>query len=162
MQNLITGFIMLALTICLYIVYLRKNKSKLNKILRKGTNNLTKNSIRIFAIFLIIGILQNFLTKESVGGFLLKFSGIKGIFAGIAVGSIMMGPIATGYPICSYLLQNGATISLISSFLAAWVMIGFISISLEFRYFGWKFTVVRNIFALISIIVISLLMEAII
>ncbi|MGB9810881.1 MAG: hypothetical protein ACPLSN_03955, partial [Dictyoglomus turgidum] len=58
-----------------------------------------QNSIRIFAIFVIIGLLENFLSKEAVGNFLLNFSGLKGILLGDLIGAIMMGPIASGYPI---------------------------------------------------------------
>lgn len=79
MQNFITGIIMLTLTISLYSTFLRKDKPKLKKAINKGFRNLIQNSIRIFAVFVIIGILQNFLSKESVGNFLLKFSGIKGV-----------------------------------------------------------------------------------
>ncbi|MBC7320671.1 hypothetical protein H5T89_08490 [bacterium] len=159
MQNFIIGIIILALTVGLYIIYLRKDKTKLKKAVQRGVKNLIQNSIRIFAIFVIIGILQNFLSKESVGNFLLKFSGIKGIFTGTIVGAIMMGPVATGYPISKYLLENMAPISLVTSFLASWVMIGFISISLEVKNFGKRFTVVRNLFAFISVIIIALIME---
>ncbi|MGC8718309.1 MAG: hypothetical protein ACP5RW_09970 [bacterium] len=159
MQNLITGLVMLFLTVSLYIEYLRRDRLKLKKAFKKGLKNLLQNSIRIFAVFIIIGILENFLSKESVGNFLLKFSGIKGILIGSITGSIMMGPVATGYPISSYLLENGASISLVSSFLASWVMIGIISISLEIKNLGKKFALTRNLFAFISIIIIALLME---
>ena len=159
MQNLITGLVMLFLTVSLYIEYLRRDRLKLKKAFKKGLRNLLQNSIRIFAVFIIIGILENFLSKESVGNFLLKFSGIKGILIGSITGSIMMGPVATGYPISSYLLENGASISLVSSFLASWVMIGIISISLEIKNLGKKFALTRNLFAFISIIIIALLME---
>jgi uncharacterized membrane protein YraQ (UPF0718 family) len=160
MQNLITGLVMLFLTVGLYIVYLRRDRLKLKKAIKKGSKNFLQNSIRIFAVFIIIGVLQNFLSKESVGNFLLKFSGIKGILTGSITGAIMMGPVATGYPISGYLLENGASISLVSSFLASWVMIGIISISLEIKNLGKRFTLARNLFAFISIIIIALLMEA--
>ncbi|MBC7320678.1 hypothetical protein H5T89_08525, partial [bacterium] len=159
MQNFITGIIILALTVGLYIIYLRRDKTKLKKVVQKGVKNLIQNSIRIFAIFVIIGILQNFLSKESVGNFLIRVSGLKGIFTGILTGAIMTGPVATSYPIGSYLLEHGGTIALVTSFLASWVMIGFISVSLEIKNFGNRFTVVRNLFAFISVIIIALIME---
>lgn len=159
MQNLITGIVMLIITTGLYGVSLYKNKSKLKKTINKGFRSFIQNSIRIFAIFVIIGILQNFLSKEAVGNFLLKFSGIKGIFTGAIVGGIMMGPVATGYPIGNYLLENSVPISLVASFLASWVMIGIVSLSFEIKNFGKRFTIVRNIFAFISIIIIALVME---
>ena len=73
----------------------------------------------------------------------------------------MMGPPASGYPIGKYLLENGASYSLVSSFLASWVMLGIMAVSLEFKYLGIKFAIVRNIFTVLSIIVISLIIGVI-
>jgi uncharacterized membrane protein YraQ (UPF0718 family) len=161
MENLIIGIIIFTLTAFFYIYYLRKDKNKLKNSISKGSKNLAKNSIRIFAIFMILGILQNFLSKEAVGKFLLKFSGFKGIIAGALTGSVMMGPVVTGYPISNYLLQNGATYSLITAFLVSWVMIGIISITFEIKYLGKKFAITRNIFAFLSAIGIAYLIGVI-
>ena len=162
MENYIIGLSIFTITTFLYIYYLRKNRSKLKSSLSKGSKNLAKNSIRIFAIFMILGILQNFLSKETVGEFLLKFSGFKGIITGALTGSIMMGPVVTGYPIGDYLIKNGASYSLITAFLVSWVMIGLISVTFEYKYLGRRFTLARNIFAFLSALVIAYLMGVII
>lgn len=160
MSTLIFGISFLAFVAFLYYIYLLRDKKKLKRSVNKGIKTLIKNSIRLFSIFLIIGILKEFLSKESVGNFLLNFQGFKGILSGF-VGAVMMGPPASGYPIGKYLLENGASYSLVSSFLASWVMLGVMAVSLEFKYLGIKFAVVRNIFTVLSIIVISLVIGVI-
>ena len=160
MSTLIFGISFLAFVAFLYYIYLLRDKKRLKRSVNKGIKTLIKNSIRLFSIFLIIGILKEFLSKESVGNFLLNFQGFKGILSGF-VGAVMMGPPASGYPIGKYLLENGASYSLVSSFLASWVMLGIIAVSLEFKYLGIKFAVVRNIFTVLSIIVISLVIGVI-
>ncbi|MCX8094708.1 MAG: hypothetical protein N3D74_00745 [Caldisericia bacterium] len=163
MQNIITGFILIILNLFLYSLLVNKNENKkLKRSIKKGIKQFIKNSIRLFAIFLIIGMLQSFLSKENVGNFLLKFNGFKGIIFGELTGAVMMGPVASGYPIAKYLLENGANISLVSAFLLSWVLIGFISISIEFKEFGKKFAISRNLLTLIFIIIISILMRLII
>ncbi|GAB6188573.1 hypothetical protein JCM30566_03120 [Marinitoga arctica] len=162
MSNLIFGIIMLIFVIILYIqLKVKKGNKELKKAIKKGNKNLIQNSIRIFSIFLIIGILQNFLSPEKVGDFLLKFSGLKGIITGLFTGAIMMGPPASGYPIAQYLFQNNASVSLVSSFLLSWVMLGIIFITYELQNFGKKFTIIRNMFSVVSIIIIAYLMELI-
>lgn len=162
MPNLITGLILISISIVLYSILFKKNdKDKIKKSLKKSSKIFVQNSIRIFLIFLIIGMLQNFLSKDSVGNFLLKFQGIKGIFFGELTGSIMMGPVASGYPIAKYLFDNGAEVSLISAFLLSWVLIGFVSVSIEFKELGKRFALVRNFLTLISIIIISIIMGVI-
>ncbi|MGB9788461.1 MAG: hypothetical protein ACPLVD_06555 [Dictyoglomus turgidum] len=159
MQNLITGVILIILTLTLYLVYFKNDKSKLAKTVKKSLRMFIQNSIRIFTIFVIIGLLENFLSKEAVGNFLLNFSGLKGILLGDLIGAIMMGPIASGYPIAKYLFEHGAEIGLVSAFLLSWVMIGTISIPLELKDLGKRFTIVRNLFAFFSVIIIALIME---
>ncbi len=161
MQNLITGLILLIFTISLYVIYFRKDRSKVKKSIEKSKKIFVQNSVRLFAIFLIISLLDKFLSKEAVGNFLLKFSGLKGILLGDIVGAIMMGPIASGYPIAKYLFDHGAEVGLVSAFLLSWVMIGIIAIPVELKELGKKFTITRNILAFFSIIIISLIMEAI-
>ncbi len=161
MQNLGIGLILVIFTGCLYLVYLKKAKDKIKKSAKKSLRIFIQNSIRIFGIFLIIAMLENFLSKETIENFLLKFSGIKGILAGEFVGAIIMGPIASGYPLAKYLLNHGAEVATVTAFLLAWVMIRIISIPMEFKELGKKFTITRNLFALFSIVVISLIMEMI-
>lgn len=159
MQNTITGLALIFIVIFILIYLLNKREfKKLKKSINKGFKQFIKNSIRLFAVFLIIGMLQNFLSKENVANFLLKFTGFKGIIFGELTGAVMMGPVASGYPIAKYLLENGASIMLVSSFLLSWVLIGFVSISIEFKEFGKRFALSRNILTLIFIIIISILM----
>ena len=160
MSNLIFGLSFLVFVSLLYLVYLSKDKKRLRRSVNKGIKTLIKNSIRLFSVFLIIGILKEFLSKEAVGNFLLNFQGFKGILSGF-IGAVMMGPPASGYPIGKYLLENGASYSLVSSFLASWVMLGIVAVSMEFKYLGLKFALVRNIFTIFSIIAISLIIGAI-
>ncbi|AEX84490.1 putative permease [Marinitoga piezophila KA3] len=163
MSTIISGGIFVLFVMGLYISLLRKNeKQKFKKALKKGKKNLIQNVLRLFIIFLIIGMLQNFLAPDKVGQFLLNFSGIKGVVAGLITGSIMMGPPASGYPIAQYLFQNNATVSLVTAFLLSWVMLGIMFITYEFQYLGKKFTLIRNTLAVISIIIISIIMEMII
>ncbi len=156
-MTLIFGTIFIVFTVILYIMFLRKDKAKLNKAFKKSRKSFIQNSIRIFAVFILIGLLQSFLSKEAVGGFLLEFTGVKGILAGLVAGSIMMGPAATGYPIAQYVFNNGGTVSLATAFLASWVMIGIITLSMEIKYLGKNFAIARNLFAIVSVIIIAII-----
>lgn len=148
-----------AVTISFYLWAFTKRRSKFKGSYIKGFKNLLRNSIRILSIFVVIGILQSFLSKEMVGEFLMTFSGIKGILIGTLIGAIMMGPVISGYPICRYLLDHGGSYGLVSSFLFSWVMVGLISIPLELRSFGSKFTLLRNTLAFFFAMILALIIE---
>lgn len=161
MEIYITSIILFSFTFLTYLYCLFKDKKGTKKASMIGIKVLTKNSIRLFSIFIIIGILQNFISKENMSSFLIKFSGLKGILVGFLTGSIMMGPVASGYPIAEYVKNNGGSIGLITAFLTSWVLLGIISISMEFKNLGTKFTILRNICSFIIIILISIIMEII-
>jgi len=159
MQNLKTGLVVFTFVLILYIIYFKKDKSELKRALKKSLTMFIQNSIRVFAIFVIISLLESFLSKESVGKFLLKLSGLKGILLGELTGAIMMGPTASAYPIARYLFDHGAQAGVVSAFLLSWVMIGMISIPLEYKELGGRFTIMRNILAFFSIVILALIME---
>lgn len=157
--NIVEGIVFLISVLGLYVVYFyRGDKDKIKIAYKKGIKMFIQNSIRIFAIFAIIAILEKFLSPESVSAFLLKFNGFKGILVGALTGSVMMGPAASSYPIGQYLLSSNASVSLVSAFLFTWVGIGVVSIPLEFRFLGKKFTLLRNSFTFLAAILIALIM----
>jgi len=113
------------LVLALYIVYFfRGDRKKLVDASKKSGKMFIQNSARLFAIFVIIAILEKFLSPQSVSQFLLKFKGFTGIIVGALTGSIVMGPAATSYPIGQYLLSHNASYSLAAALLFTWVGIG--------------------------------------
>lgn len=157
--NLVEGITFLAFVLILYAVYFVKgDKKKVKDASKKSVKVFIQNSVRVYAVFVIIAILQKFISPEAVSSFLLRFNGLTGILAGALAGSVMMGPGATSYPIGQYLLSNGAGYAVVSAFLFTWVGIGVVSIPYEFKFLGKKFTVLRNSFTFVAAIFIALLM----
>jgi uncharacterized membrane protein YraQ (UPF0718 family) len=160
--NIIEGIILLVLVIILYAVYFIKgDKNKLKDASKKSVKMFIQNSIRLFAIFVIIAILEKFLSPQAVSQFLLKFRGFVGIVVGALTGAVMMSPAATSYPIGQYLFAHNASYSLVTAFLFTWVGIGVVALPLEFKFLGRKFTLLRNSFTFIAAILIALIMGAI-
>jgi len=159
--NVVEGIIFLALVLVLYAVYFaRGDKKKAKDASKKSIKVFVQNSLRIYAIFVIIAILQKFISPQAMSSFLLKFSGLKGIIIGALTGSIMMGPAATSYPLGQYLLNNSASYAVVAAFLFTWVGIGVISIPYEFKFLGKKFTLLRNGFTFVAAILIALIVGA--
>lgn len=160
--NLIEGIILLAFVIVLYGIYFAKgDRNKFKDASKKSVKMFIQNSIRLFSIFVIIAILEKFLSPQAVSQFLLKFRGFTGIIVGALTGAVMMSPAATSYPIGQYLLAHNASLSLVSAFLFTWVGIGVVALPLEFKFLGKKFTLLRNSFTFVAAILIGVLMGAI-
>jgi uncharacterized membrane protein YraQ (UPF0718 family) len=156
--TLIYGFVFLLIVGVLFIFLFKKDKKRTKKSLKIGNKFLAKNIIRIFAIFLLVNLLEMFIPQNSINNFMLKLSGVMGTFVSALFGSIMIGPPASGYVLGQFFMQRGVTISYIAAFLATWVMIGIVAIPFELKTFGTKFTLVRNTIFFLSAVAIALIM----
>jgi uncharacterized membrane protein YraQ (UPF0718 family) len=157
--NLIEGVILLVFVCILYALYfLKGDKAKLKTAAKKSVRMFLQNSVRLYSVFVIIALLEQFLSPQGVSQFLLKFKGILGVIVGELTGAVMMGPAASSYPIGQYLFAHSASVSLVASFLFTWVGIGVIALPMEFKFLGKKFTVLRNSFTFIAGIFLALIM----
>jgi uncharacterized membrane protein YraQ (UPF0718 family) len=72
------------------------------------------------------------------------------------------GSVFAGNPIVSYifageLLQQGISLIAITAFIVSWVTVGIVQIPAESAILGKKFTLIRNMFAFISAIIIAII-----
>lgn len=84
-------------------------------------------------------------------------SGIWGIILSAIIGCITLIPGFVAFPLAATLLQAGAGYSQIAVFLSTLMMVGFVTLPLESKYFGKKMTLKRNFLALILAIITSLM-----
>lgn len=157
---LIEGIVLVVSVLILYAIFFAKGKKEeVKNASKKSMKFFLRNSLRLSAIFIIIAILDEFLSPRAISSFLLKFKGFKGIIAGTLTGSVMIGPPATSYPIAQYLLNHKGSYSLVTSFLYTWVAVGIVAVPLEFKFLGKRFALLRNLFTFFSAILIALIME---
>ncbi len=68
------------------------------------------------------------------------------------LGADLVGSLATGQPVVSYLLAGelrkaGIDLYSVTAFLVAWVTVGFIPLPAEAVMLGWRFAIARNLVA---------------
>ncbi|OQY23769.1 MAG: permease [Desulfobacteraceae bacterium 4572_35.2] len=123
-----------------------------------------KNSLLSFAsmipmiigVVALVAILQTLVPPEKLVGF---FTGNP--FIDTLIGTVC-GAIAAGNPIVSYLLggellAHGVSLYAVSAFILAWVTLGFIQLPMEVAAFGARFTLVRNLLAIIATLTVAIL-----
>ncbi len=76
------------------------------------------------------------------------------------LGADLIGSLATGQPIVSYLLAGelskaGLDLYSITTFIVAWVTVGFIPLPAEAAALGWRFALWRNLAAFVFALLIS-------
>ncbi|HHY10413.1 MAG TPA: permease, partial [Firmicutes bacterium] len=77
------------------------------------------------------------------------------------IGTVVMIPSLISFPLAGSLIDSGAAYTPIAAFLTTLTMVGFVSLPLEIKEMGRRLTLLRNLFALASAIIIALIMGAV-
>ncbi|TYB30843.1 MAG: hypothetical protein FXF47_07135 [Candidatus Mcinerneyibacterium aminivorans] len=132
------------------------NTKKILSSFKKSVAGIVTNLPVIIGVILLLGLFKSFINIKKVA---LYFSGdlLKDTFIGSFLGSIFAGNPSNSYIIGEELLKNDISLFAITAFIMAWVTVGIVQLPAESSFFGIKFALIRNLFAFISSIIISIL-----
>lgn len=112
-------------------------------------------------MFILIGLGDVWISKEKVEKHIGKDSGVKGILLVIFLSMAQVGPLYGAFPVTYLLWKKGASIRNIFIYIGAFCTIKIPMITFEIGFLGWKFSLLRTLFSLPIIIIISIFMEKI-
>ncbi len=137
-----------------------KDKKKAKKSLKIAMMSFIKMLPMLIIIIIIIGLTLGFLPAKTISNILGSKTGVLGIiFTGI-FGAILQIPALMAFPLSASLLEKGASITVIATFIMTLTMVGILTLPLEIKELGKKFAILRNIFSFIIAIIIALIMGA--
>ena len=111
--------------------------------------------------FIIIGLFEVWVKRETIEKHLGEDSGIKGYLWVILLSSTTVGGIIVAFPVAYSLYKKGARISVLFTYISA-SAIGRIPMTVfEASFIGIKFSIIRLLIALPLVILSSLLLEKI-
>jgi uncharacterized membrane protein YraQ (UPF0718 family) len=136
---------------------------------KQKTKEALKATFKIFYVvlpvlifvFVLMGLIEAYVSRETIVSILGQKSGILGILYAEIVGSIALFMPPAVFPFGGYLLKNGASYGSIAGFVFTAILIGITTLPLEFKLLGKRFTIFRNIFTFVLAFFIALLMEVI-
>lgn len=124
-----------------------------------------KMFLRLLPVLLImlalVSIALFLIPNETLIRYMGEGSGGKGWLIAALLGSVSLIPGMIAFPLCSVLVQNGVAYSTIAVFVTTLMMVGFITLPLESRFFGLKTSLVRNGLSLAGALLIGFLMSLI-
>jgi len=134
----------------------KKENKSFTKELKKATLGVISMLPMVFGIVGLVGLFLSFVSKESLTSI---FSGnvISDTLAGTLAGAVAVGQAMISYIIGGELLSSGISLYAVAAFILSWVSLGFIQLPAEAEVLGVKLTLIRNILALISTILIAIL-----
>lgn len=111
------------------------------------------------AVFIISGLIDIWVSKNTIMKYLGKESKIKGKLGALLIGSCSAGPIYAAFPICHSLLKKGASLSNIVVILSAWAVIKIPMLFVEMKFLGIEFMATRYILTVPGVLLIGIVTE---
>lgn len=151
------NIVLFSVTLAALAYSYKKDRQKTKQALKIAFNSFRNILPNMLGILGLIGLMLALVPKEFIEGLFGNNSPI-GIIIISVVGSITLIPPFIAFPLAASLLQAGASIMAVSSFITTLLMVGIITAPMEIHYFGKRFTLMRNALGLITALVIAVVM----
>ncbi len=138
-----------SLAIGLSVFSLIKSREKTKKALIKAWRTLENILPQLIGIMILVGVVLALLNPATIGAIIGRQSGWLGVGLAAAVGAITLIPGFVAFPTAALLLAGGAGYMQIGAFISSLMMVGVVTLPVEFKYFGKKTALLRNAFALV-------------
>lgn len=115
----------------------------------------------VLAIIVLIGLLLGFVAPEQISGLIGDETGITGLLIATAIGAALFVPALIAFPLAASLLHGGASVGAVAALITSLTLIGTVTLPVELRELGVRFTLVRNGLGVVFAVVIALLMGVI-
>jgi uncharacterized membrane protein YraQ (UPF0718 family) len=151
------GVIYLVVAFILLILSAVKDIKKTKQALKaSGKIALTVFPV-LFLIFILMGVVSAFVSKETIASWLGSGSGVLGILIGEIVGSFALVQPAAVFPFAGVLHDRGASYGAVLGFVMTAILIGVSTLPLEIKLFGKNFTIMRNVLTFILVFLIGMI-----
>ena len=143
-------------TAALLAVSWYKDREKTGKALKKAWKAFENILPQFLGIILLIGVILSVLSPQQISQLIGEDSGWVGVIIATVIGSITLIPGFLAFPLAAALLENGAGYMQIGAFISSLMMVGIVTMPVEFLYFGKKATFLRNGMGLVFSILVAL------
>ena len=138
--------------------------SLFNQELGAGVFNITVMQLKemlmvIPPIFVLLGLLDVWVPKQTMVRYMGKGSGLKGILLSLFIGSAAAGPLYGAFPVAAVFMKKGVTFSNVLIFIGAWSTTKIPMILFEFSALGAPFALTRLLIDIPGIIIIAFLLS---
>lgn len=113
-------------------------------------------------IFLLLGLLDVWVPRETIIRHLGEHSGIKGMVLSIFLGAAAAGPLYGAFPVAAVMMKKGARFSNIILFLEAWSTLKVPMFLFEMSALGLEFALTRWVTSLLGIILMTMIIDRLI
>jgi len=155
----VQNIIFYSIAIILLIISLFKDRDKTKLALKKAWKSFENILPQMLGMIASIGLILAFLSPEVISKIIGQSSGWYGVVLAAIIGSITLIPAFVAFPLAAILLHNGAGYMQLSAFVSTLTMVGVLTFPLEIKFFGRKFTIIRNLLAFVLAFLVAFIMK---
>jgi len=135
-----------------------KDKQKTKEAIKATFKILYTIMPVLIFVFVLMGLIQAYVSRETIAAMLGEKTGVMGILYAELVGSIALFLPPAVFPFGGYLHDNGAAYGPIAGFVFTAILIGVTTLPLEIKLLGKRFTIARNILTFVIAFFLALFM----
>lgn len=153
-------WVLLALIIVGIVTYFNYDLG--SKAIKTTQMTLKEMLLIIPPIFILLGLLDTWVPKNTMVKYMGEKSGIKGIFLAFFIGSAAAGPLYGAFPIAAVFMKKGVKFSNVMIFIGAWSTTKIPMFIFELSSLGAPFALTRLLVNIPGIIIISYLLNSLV
>lgn len=159
MKNILKRYRGFIVTLIIILVITIINRPVGFKALSISANSFKEMLFVIPPVFVLLGLLDVWVPRETMVKYMGEGSGIKGIVLAILLGSAAAGPLYGAFPVAAVLMKKGAKFMNILIFIGAWSTTKIPMFLFETASLGVRFAVTRLLINIPGIIIIALILS---
>ncbi|SCI15451.1 MULTISPECIES: permease [unclassified Romboutsia] len=113
-------------------------------------------------IMLLLGLMDEWVSRESMMKYMGEGSSILGIVLSIALAAFAAGPMYAAFPFTAVLMKKGVKFSNIIIFMNSWCVIKISTLLFEIGALGYKFTFLRLLIDIPGVIIMGYIVDYIV
>jgi len=141
-----------------FIYSVIKDRGKTKKALMIARKVFARMLPALLVIVGLVGLLLGFVPPDTIKLYLGADAGFTGTFVTAIVGALAFIPNIIAVPLAGSLLRSGAAVMTVAAFITTLTMVGTVTVPLEIKELGKKYTLLRNTLSFLFAILIALMM----
>ena len=156
---LVTRYRFFLIMLCISFALLLIDPKSGGNVFRLTGANLLEMASVLPPIFILLGLLDVWVERETMVRYMGQGSGIKGAALAFFLGSAAAGPLYAAFPVAVVLLRKGARLGNVFLFLGAWSTTKLPLLLFEAASLGTRYMLIRFAFNIAGILLIAFLLE---
>ena len=149
--------ILIFISVACLVLSLAVDQRKTFEGIKRGLKMFLTLLPALLTVLILVSVFLYLVPDRTIVKLLGAKSGTMGIAIAALVGAIALIPGFIAFPLAKILLVKGVSYTVVAVFITTLIMVGVLTLPIEFKYFGKKAAIMRNVLSLFGAIIVGLL-----